>query len=254
MPEPVVPQTDPQNPTPPATAPVAPGDDSISLAKKNGELEAEVKRVKGEYQEYRQKADPVLETLWSDTELLRKATEAHNKRLGKTPPAPPADPQNPTPPSAPAPSSDPDTRAATISLISNDFEKKVGIDKLPEDKQKEARGKIGSMLKEMVDPKGNKTIAQVFEEVSLIKLPWYLERAHDLAFKEDNLASAREQGKNEVLAQYQGDVGSIGSVPSGSVPLDQITLTPQERKAAQNMHISDEDYLKSKKEIAATRG
>lgn len=260
MPEPITPPADntpPAGGTPPTNTPPA-GGDSTDWKKKAEELEAETKKVKEEYQGYRQKVDPVLETLYTDAELLRQATVAHNKRLGRsvpdnTPPTPPGNtPPGNTPPAPPA--GDPDNRNATINILSNQFESKVGIDKLPSDKQAEMRGKIGTMLKEMLDPKGNKTIAQVFEEVSLTKLPWYLERAYDLVTKDQQIASAKEQGKNEVLAQYEGDRGMIGGMPSGSVPIDQVVLTPDEKKAADRMGISHEDYLKSKKEMLAARG
>lgn len=236
------PATPPEGGTPPATPPAGgtPPADPIELAKKVGELEL----VKKEYEEYRQKADPVLETLWSDSELLKQATAAHNKRLGKpagdTPPAP-----GDTPPTPPAGNSD--ERLSQINMISEGFETKAGISDLPAEKKAEVRGKIGAFLKDMLDPKGNKTIPQVFEEVSLVKLPWYLEQAWKLINRDNEIAAAREAGKTEVLSGYDSQAGLIGSMAGSSIPIDQVTLSPQEKKAAGNMGVSEEDYLKYKK-------
>ncbi len=231
--------------TPPATTstPAPAGQDAVALAKRVGELE----QVAKEYEDYRQKADPVLETLWTDQELLAQATAAHNKRLGiKT--------ETPAPKTPPAQfGGDSDTRMAMVLKTQSDFESKAGIDKLsPEDQQK-VRGEVGYMIKEMLDPMGNKTMAQIWEEVSLVKLPWYLDKAHKLISRDRDLKSAQEQGKNEILSQYEGERGMVGSMPGGSVSADSVTLTPQERKVAAMQGISEEDYLKSKKEILASR-
>jgi hypothetical protein len=139
-------------------------------------------------------------------------------------------------------------------MIQGQFEQKVGIDKLPEKDKAAVRGMVGQMLKEMVDPKGNKSMSQVFDEVSLVKLPWYLDKAYQLINRDNDIKAATEQGKKSVMDQYGGDAGMIGSMPGGSVPLDSVTLTPAEMRAADNMGISHEDYLKNKKDILSIRG
>lgn len=211
---------------------------------------AALEKTAKEYEEYRQKTDPVLETLWSDQELLAKATEVHNKRLGiiKDDAS-----STPTPNSSPAPVQDNDTRLAMINKTQADFETKMGIDTLPEEKKREVRGMIGQMLKEMLDPKGNKSVSKVFEEVSLVKLPWYLEKAYQIINRDNDINSAVERGKNEVLAQYEGDRGMVGSMPSGSAPTDQVSLSQVEKAVAAKMGISEEDYLKNKKDTLALR-
>jgi hypothetical protein len=244
MPEPIVtpdPVVTPAAPATPPAAPAAPADNSdpVKMAEELGRL----KKVEEDYKEYRGKTDPVLETLWSDEELLAQATAVHNKRLGKAPvtPTPPAD-------GAPAPQSD--VRNSQISVLQGQFESQRGIDKLAPDKQAEVRGKIGAMLKTMLDPNDNKTIDQIFAEVNLVKLPWYMDRAYDLLTKDDQIAEAEQRGKNSVLADYgAGDPGMISSMPGGSVPIESVTLTPKEREVAKKQGISEEDYLKSKKEI-----
>jgi hypothetical protein len=214
--------------------------DPIALAKRVGELEG----VKTEYESYRQKADPVLETLWSDQELLKTVTAAHNKRLGINTPAP----DKPDNPSLPAPSQgNSDERLSQINMLQQGFETKAGIDKMTPEQQKDVRGKVGVMLKEMLDPKGNKTIPQVFEEVSLVKLPWYLDQAWKLINRDNEIAAAREAGKTEKQAEYEGQTGMIGSMPAGTIPIDQVQLSQVEKNAASRMGISEEDYLKYKK-------
>jgi hypothetical protein len=245
MADPVTPPTPPVTPpaggdTPP-TPPAPPAPDASKIEK------AEYEKLKTEYAEYKKQVNPVLETLWSDKELLEKATLAHNKRLGKVP----VTPVSPTTPEAPK--GDPDVRNSQINIISTSFEDKVGISKLSSKEQADVRGAVGQMLKAMLDPKDNKTIAQVFEEVSLTKLPWYLERAYDLVTKDSQIKSAEERGKNQILQQYEGDRGSIGSMAGGSVPIDQMILSPQEKEVARKQGIAEADYLAEKKKIAASK-
>lgn len=237
--------------TPPAGAnSTTPAADPVELARELGAAKEQLK----ELQSYKEKVDPVLETLYSDNELLQKATIVHNKRLGKTVETPPTTTQTPAPgTTTPTPARDNDSRMATVNILSNQFEEKVGINKLPAEEQSKVRGMVGQMLKEMLDPNGNKTITQVFEEVSLTKLPWFLERAYDLVSKSDQIARAREEGKNEVIQQYEGNRGVMGSMPGGSVPIDQVTLSQAEKSAAAKMGVSEEDYLKNKKEVLTLR-
>lgn len=267
MPEPVAdptPTPTPAAPPAPSPAPAAPtvdpapaappADDPVALAKRVGELEVQNK----ELNEYKQKADPVLETLYSDSGLLQSAIKIHNKRMGITTNEPPADPNAPADPNNPnpapvAPSYDPDNRAATINLTMDKFESEVGISKLDPEKKQEIRGQIGNMLKEMLDPKGNKNINQVLDEVSLTKLPWYLKQSFTLISRDADVASAIERGKVEAKGEQDAGTGSIGSLASGDLPIDQIGLTGKEKEVAAKMGVSEEDYLKNKKEIVASR-
>lgn len=227
----------PTNPTPAPAAPELPQDIKAKLEK--------AEKIEKEYQEYKSQVDPVLETLWADQDLLKKTIEVHNKRTGKVPAAP-------TDPNKPDNKPTDDTRASQVSIIQERFEEKVGINKITDPKkQGEVRGMVGQMLKEMLDPKGNKTIQQVFEEVNLVKLPWYLEKAYQLVNREADLATAKESGKNEVLSQYEEGVGVIGSMPGGSAPAAEMVLSAIERQTAKKMGISEEQYLKNKKEIAS---
>jgi hypothetical protein len=242
-------QTTTQPNNPPA-APTAqsnqPDTSSIELAKKVGELE----KVTAELEDYKKKADPILETIFSDPDLYTKTTEVHNRRLGiATDPAP----DKSTSVTPPPVSSDTDTRMALVNKTQLDFEATVGIDKLPEAEKQAARGMIGQMIKEMVDPKGNKTIAKVFEEISLVKLPWYLDKAYQLINRDKDISSALERGKNEVLSQYEGDRGMMGGMPSSSASSEELRITPKEREVASKMGLSEEEYINNKKDILNMR-
>lgn len=251
------PVTPPPASTPPAPAPTDPktppkdsSTDPVELAKKVGELEGQLKVEK----EYREKSEPILETLWSDPELLASTTKVHNKRLGYSTDDKNKDKDKDKKTTVRS-DSDKETRQVLVNRAQADFEAKVGIDQLEPKKQKEVRGAVGVMLKEMLDPKNNKTIEQIFEDVSLVKLPWYLEKAHQLANRDVDLSNAKNQGKNEVLGGYEGDRGVVGSMPAGSSDNSgEITLTAKEREVAAKQGVSEEDYLKSKKAIAQARG
>lgn len=221
--------------------------DPIELAKENGRLQSKVK----EYEDYRTKVDPVLETLWSDQELLAQATEKHNKRLGLTKdPIKPADTKPGETP--PVPPQNTDVRRYAVQDIQAKFEQKAGIDKMTPEQQLQARGAIGQMLKNQLDMNNNKTIAQIFEEVSLDKLPWYMENAWNLLNRSNELKAAEQRGKNEAMEQY-GDAGVIGSMAGSTPALDNITLTAAERKAAKSQNVSEADYLAQKKIMLSER-
>lgn len=233
---PATPPATPPSGTPPPTPPATPP---------AGVSQEEFDKVKKEYEDYRNKVDPVLETIYVDGELLKTVTAKHKQRLGGGAPATPPN----TPPATP-PVADPDVRNSQINMISNDFESKVGIDKLPDEKKAEIRGMVGTMVKEMLDPKGNKTITQVFEEVSLTKLPWYFEKAYDLVTKDSQIASKIEEEKTKWENEQRG---VIGGAPSTSIPIDNITLSAEERRVAANMGLTDAQYLEQKKAIIQRR-
>lgn len=242
--EPII---DPQAPTP---APAPSGDpqhDPVEMARRLGELE----KVEKDYKQYREQIDPIIETLYADQEVLTTVQKAHNKRLGVAIPGEPSpDPENP----APAPVKDKDSRDAMIIQIQTNFERSAGIDKLEPEKQKEARAKIGQYLKEFLDPNNNKTISQVFDDVSLVKLPFYLENSWKIINRDNEIIAAKEEGRNEVLNEYQSGAGQIGSMPSGSISTDQVTLTPLEKQIAAKQGLSEADYLEEKKKIIQSKG
>ena len=109
----------PPAPTPPTDPPKPPdGNDPVAMAKRLGELESENKRLTGEYKEYKDRVDPVIETLWGDQELLTAAQKAHNKRLGIKEEPDPTDKKDNTPPPSPG---DPKARKALNERTTSEF-------------------------------------------------------------------------------------------------------------------------------------
>jgi len=236
------------NPTPPANpdpanppANPAPADPPAADPKVHEEL-GKLKKVEEDYNVYRTQVDPVLQTLYSDPELFNTVLDKHNKRLGiATPPANP-DPANPNP----APPVDTDTRQAVLTNTFRDFEKEKGMVALTDDARKDLNGKILGELKDMLDPMGNKTLDQALKDVSLSKLPRFLEKAYDLATKDEQIHAAAEAAKAKTLEE---SAGIIGSMPSGSVDTSEVGLSAKEKEVARKMNISEEQFLENKKKI-----
>ena len=141
-----------------------------------------------------------------------------------------------------------DTKNWAVSQIVNGFYKNHEVDKLSPEQKQELDQRVGVKLKEMFDPNNNKTISQIMEDVPLEKLPQYLEDAYTLAFKNETVEAAKEQGKRE--ASYEG-LGVIGGLPSTTGSSEEITLTPAQKETARKMGVSEDIYLKNAKEIAA---
>jgi len=217
------------------------------MAKKIGRLEA----MEAEYKTYREKTEPVLETVWGDQEVFNTVNKAYLKKIGK-------DPDAETPGEDKKPIPDPkinhlesktvETRNFAISTIVDNFNKEKGINNMTNEEKKEINTKIASALGEMLDPKGNKTLPQIMEDVDITKLPKFLENAYYLATKDDQIRAAETSGRKKAEEEL---TGVIGSIPSGSVQTDTMTLTAREKEVARKMGVSEEAYLKSKKDIAS---
>lgn len=240
------PTNPPADPTPASGgAPASPpASDAVALAKELGEAKAKLERL----EKYQSEVDPVLQTIWADEEALKVVTDKHNKRLGVTP----TDPTTPDPTKPPPPSPvEVENRNAHIKSIVDKFSTDKGIDKLDPEAKKEINIKVGAMLQDMLDPKGNKNLQQIMEDVSLTKLPQFLENAYYLATKDSTVAEAIERGKREALGQ---SVGVMGSIPSSAPNTSEVVLTPTEKETAAKMGIPEDRYLARKKEIASQEG
>ena len=98
----------------------------IKMAEELGRL----RKMEEDYKKYVEQIDPVIQTLWSDEELLKKATEIHNKRLGITP----IDESGLKEPILPQPTESKeakDTRNWAITKVVQDFYTKYDINNLP---------------------------------------------------------------------------------------------------------------------------
>lgn len=248
MPDPVDPPKDqdkkpdapPAPPTPPSDVKPPPTPPEITkIAEELGMARKENETLK----EYQNRVNPVIETIWSDPELFKQVEEKHKKRLsGDTKPS-----DTPPPDTKPPTDTDVDTRNAVIRDIVDTFSDKYGITKLESKEKGEMNTKVGTMLKDLLDPKGNKRdLSAVMEDVSLTKLPFYLEQAYYLANKDSMMAAAKEQGKKEL---QDASLGIIGSFSSTSIEPDTVVLSAKEKQIAENMGVSQEKYLARKKEI-----
>lgn len=236
-----------QSPAPVVVDPKVGSDDSqgkidqVELAKKVGQLEEENKTLKA----YQAKVDPVIETIWSDQDLLNKTTEIHNKRLGVVVDKK-EDPANPKP-SEPSPI-EKDNRNFAVSQVVKDFNGTHGFEKLTPDQQKDFNNRVGTALQEILDPMGNKTLSQIMQDVSVTKLPKFLDSAYEHAFREEIKAQAKAEGKREA---EQESLGMIGSMPSTSPDTTQITLSLKEKETCKKAGWDEVKYLENKKAIAA---
>lgn len=240
---PTPPAGDP-NQNPPGTSSAQTPPDHTKMAEELGKLKAENEALK----KYQEQVDPVLQTIWSDQELLKKATEVHNKRLGITP----QDKlENPPLPSAPDPklqNSVTELRNNEIVEKVNDFYQRHGLDKLPNEEKKNLNTEVGRILMDILDPMGNKKdLKEALEDVPINKLNKFLEDAYFLATKDKQLEEARSRGIQEASVENRG---IIGSMPSQSANPDTITLTAQEKAVAAKAGWDEKKYLEMKKYIA----
>lgn len=199
----------------------------LELEKKFGEHSKEVENARQFLQE-----KAFLDQLLSEDEQLYKTLEqAISKKVGKQT----TDDKSPK--------SDPvltDLRRSEENRAIGEFQKQFGIDKLDSDKKKEMMQNISKELAEMLDPGGNKTIGQIISEISLSKLPKYLENAYWIANKEKLI----DRGS------ISDDISSIGSISSSSVfNSNKDSLSEEEKKIAEKLGVKPEKYLERKKQI-----
>ena len=214
--------------------------DTMKMAQELGMAKKENETLK----DYQERVNPVIETIWSDPDLLKQVEDRHKKRLNPTKEVVKDTPEDKST-SSPV---DIDTRNAVIRDIVDKFSDRYGITKLDTEKKAEMNTKVGTMLKDMLDPNGNKKdLADVMKDVSLTKLPSFLDHAYFLSNKESMLSDAKEQGKREL---QDASLGVVGSFSSTSIEPDSMTLSPREKQIAENMGIPPDKYLARKKEIA----
>lgn len=140
-----------------------------------------------------------------------------------------------------------DTRIATQGQIFEKFEGKFGIDRLKDQEKSAIQQKIGQELKSMLDPTGSRSVGEIIGRIPLSSLPMYLEKAYQLATIDDE----KEQTRRKTLAQARRNAdATFSSIPSSDLAEDSTTLSADEKKVAKGLGISEEKYLKQKKEIA----
>lgn len=245
-PDPSQPPNQQTNPPAAEAPPSSSPPDNTKMAEALGKLKAENETLKA----YQEQVDPFLQTVWSlDQPARDQLIAAHNKRLGIT-----TSDEKPVEPPKPAEASkiEIDTRNAIIVDKVNQFYQRHGIDKLEGEAKGDVDLKISTVLKEMLDPMGNKKdLAQVIEDVPLAKLDKILDDVYFIITKDKQLEEAKNQGKQEASTE---SLGIIGSMPSQSVNPDTLTLTAQEKQVAAKMGVSEDKFLARKKEISQRGG
>ena len=133
---------------------------------------------------------------------------------------------------------DQETRSATSDMLLAKFEEKHGIDKLPADKKRDMRQKVGDVIYRLTGSR--------LEGVDLRRLGPVLEDAYILANKDDLV----EKSKLEALASAkEADEASIPGVPSSSGTTD-TTLSSEEAKAAEKLGLTRKQYIEGKEKPA----
>lgn len=137
-----------------------------------------------------------------------------------------------------------DARLASQGQIFEKFENRYGLNE--EGVDSKIKTQIGDMIKQMVSPKSSKTPVEIIASLPLDTLPMYLENAYKLVSAEDQ----KEQVRRKTLAQARQNADATFSTGSStSLRSNSTTLTAEEKKVARGLGISEEKYLKQKKEI-----
>ncbi len=213
------------------------GKSAEDIAKAYIELESEhgktTKQI-AENKELRQNMEIVLSAIKSDPALLKNVSDKVDEIQGIKPRAGAANDGGAQPTKVD------DVRLSEQNRTISEFEKTYKLDQLPAEKRSQANQAITRNLAELLDPTGEKPLAQTLNEVRLDKLPQLLEKAFWLANK-DALVD-----KGPLSAEF----GSIGSMSSnGGKAGDQNNLTEIELKTAKKLGISPEKYASKKKQI-----
>lgn len=235
--------------TPAQVTPVEPKPEANGDA--DPKIQTYMKQVQ-EYEDYKGRVEPVLETILADPDLYKTVLDSHQRRMGIAP----KDDPNPDTPQIQEPKVSPvevDNRNALVAQTVNKFEEETGLSKLSPEERKDINIKVGNVLTRMLDPQGTsgKPITQLINEVSLVQLPQILKDAHYLATREERERAIAEKAVSQFV---DNESGAIGSMASGSVEVDNVTLTQAEKLTAKKMGIDEKTYLENKKQIIKRDG
>lgn len=194
------------------------------LESKLGEQSEEVRRSK----EFAQVVQPVLDAIRDDPELFKKLDEKLRQKD-----------QSSDSPDAPAKSNkatgQDEVRDAASELIRAKFEERHGINKLPSDKQKAMRQRIGDIIYELT--------GETYANVDLRRLGPVLENAYILANKDELI----EKSKLEALAEAgETEKATMPGIPSSPGKGDGA-LSSEETEIASKLGLTKKQYLQGKK-------
>lgn len=223
----------------------------VEAERKLGDMSTTVAEAK----KLKEQTEVLLSAVWSDPDLYRQVENGIRKYMngGKLPEVPRGDkPDEKGDEGADKTEVDPtvmDLKTSEENRVLNDFFSKYGYKNLDEKSRKDAYARLTMAIAEMVDPGGNKPIAQILKEIPTSRLSRYLENAHFLANKDQLLDNAK---KSALLDQRSNDSATIGSFATSSAqPTQGVELTARERQIAQKMGISEEQYAKRKAQISS---
>lgn len=212
----------------------------LELEKLHGKSSQEVNQTREEATKVNQKLQQweALGKVIQSNPALYNQIESEIKKLGNQQPS-----NQQTDPTIPRIERDlTDTKLATQSNIFDKFESKFGIDSLPTEEANTLKGKIGRELAEMT---GTKDVSSAIAQLPLDRLPIFLEKAYRLATDGDDQERARLKG---MLDARKNNQASFGNVPSSSIRENTDGLSPEEKKVAQRLGVSEDKYLKQKQE------
>lgn len=243
--QPQQPQDQVQQPSQEPTKPVTPekleGKSGEELIKMYGELErktGEMGAELGQKREFEKQMSIVLQAIYADPDLTDKVKKEIAKLSGEKP-------KGDTTPER-KPDTNSDVRKALEGQIMNDFSAKYGLNSLEADKKSEVFRGIADQLADMIDPGGNKSVAEVLDGIDLTKLPGMLEKAYILADRDGKITEAANESMKKADINRAAKFGSISSSNGVS---DSESLTPDERETARKLDISEDKYLAQKKAI-----
>jgi len=178
-----------------------------------------------ELKEFEKEVTPLLTEIYTDPELLKSVRE----KLGYT--------QTPTTETKKDNSLIPREWQQQMEQYSDwqrgqmieAFEKRQGIDRLPDEQKKEVRKQIGSYL-----IKGRSALPPMN----------LLEGLLDDAYKLVRVDKLKEEGKLEgILESQAGNLAAIGSLSSGSQSqTEELTLTKEQKEVAKKAGLSEKEY------------
>lgn len=133
-----------------------------------------------------------------------------------------------------------DSKLALQNQIFERFENKYGLDGLSKDEQDSLKQRVG---KELMEMRGAKDVPAALAGIPLDTLPTFLDKAYRLATSSDDKERARLQGMVDARKNNQA---AFGNIPSGSIRENTTELSPEEKKVAKRLGVSEDKYLKQK--------
>lgn len=216
------------------------GKDAAEIAKMYAEAErklGEAGNELGQHRKFQQEMAVVLQAINADSDLKASVEKQLRKMAGDEPDKPEKN--------IGERKSD-DTRKVVEAQVIQQFEQRVGLNALTFEEKEKVYKKIGDELLDILDPSGNKSYNEVLDSVDLSRLPRLLDKAYILATQDSD---TQKQIDEAVARARENSEGMIGNIPSSGGNSTGQSLTADQQKVARRLGISDEDYLKSLREI-----